>query len=221
MSKTAIVAVIVGIILILVIAYIVFSQPTPTLTPPSGEGPIGTATIAFIVLYTDGTQDIFESSKIYTGSLSVQPFSVIVGNKTIQQLTITVKARLETRGWQIISWASSVTQRVELYKAGQQVPLTSSTGNYPNTGTTWLNGQTMVLSSVSIPANQIESVMKTYGEGNYHLQAVAVISLQLISADNRGTTLSGGVYGGLDIAYKATGTNISALTIVSPLRPSP
>ncbi|MEM3875273.1 MAG: hypothetical protein QXU45_09115 [Candidatus Bathyarchaeia archaeon] len=181
-----------------------------------GQG--GAATLAFTVRFKDGTTQTFETTNIYSGKLSVVPLSLYVGGREIAGIDTDVKVRLNTGGRSVAQWTAKIAQRIEIYKSGQNTPLTSSTGRYEKSGIGWDDGEIKTVLSTPLTSETIESAIRQYsGDGDFYFQVVAQIALNVV-ADGEEHQLTGSGVGGITITMKGyQAMSMSAIVSVSPL----
>jgi len=191
-----------------------------TLNGGSSDESDNFASMAITVYFADGTLKTFESSTPYSGKLSTvtEPMSVYVGGQEITGIRVDCKVTLNDAPT-IKSWTSNVRQRMELYTSGQATPLTSSTGEFPNSGTSWLSGTTKTISTIEIPVGQVESAIASVGgNGVYNLQVVDEVTLTVTDSTGSQTTLTGSSVGSITLTYKDNSAmSITVNTQVLPL----
>jgi hypothetical protein len=164
--------------------------------PGTGSNVSGYTWIGYTVTFADGTtQDIRQSRP----SLSLFPFSISFDGKNLTQIRLDIKAEVDEGD--ITAWNTSTSLRVELYKKTEGTPKTSSTGNYTQSGSTWVSNTVKTICSFTVGITTLESVIRTYGDGAYLLQAQGTVSLTVTSGGSTFTLDTVTPAGGVDITY--------------------
>ncbi|VVB51595.1 Uncharacterised protein [uncultured archaeon] len=104
----------------------------------------------------------------------------------------------------------------------------SSTGTYTVNSGYWSDGETITLSDVTLytqkangPQPSIDSLLKTYGDGDWFFQVVSQVSKLSVTENNAGTVTYTAIQpaAGLDVTYSANNvaTNIAATIDHTPI----
>lgn len=180
----------------------------------SGSGAGSTAATSFVIYYADGSQQVIEAPN----KLEVYSATLVTGGREIMGIGVSTKLKLDTGGRTVSSWSSTISRRMEIYKAGVSTPLSSSTANYPSSGSSWANGEEKIVGQSVITSAQIEAAINQYsGTGTYTIQVVDNVQLQVSCSDGSQQTLTGTGVASLTIEYR--NYNAMSITVTSVITP--
>lgn len=149
-----------------------------------GANSTGYSAVSFRIFYTDGTYDDVTPTN---NGFSLVPMTVTYNGKQIQSVTINTNAVLV--GDAITSWSSNTAQRIEFYKAGENIPRTSSSGNYPASGASWASGSSKQIATTTLTGATIDSVVAGYGTGasDWSMQVTNTVTMNAVVGGVSGT----------------------------------
>ena len=173
--------------------------------------------LSFVIYYADGTQQVIDTPnklQVYTATLTS-------GGKAITGIGVTTKVTLDTGGRTVSSWNSTDNRRMEIYKAGETVPLTSSTATYPAKGYAWNNGEQKIIATSTINSDAIEGAIKQYaGTGTFVVQVVDQVSI-IVDTEAGSYVLSGTGVATLTIDFVSySSMSVVVSTAITPLSAS-
>ncbi len=170
--------------------------------------------IKFVIYYADGSQQVIETPnklEVYTATLSS-------GGRKITGIVVSTDITLDTGGRTVSGWNSTVSRRMEIYKVGVSAPLTSSTANYPASGSNWADGEKKTAIISQIGTLMIEGAVEQYGSGTYTIQVVDNVQLSVTCSDGTSSMLAGTGTATLTIEYLGySAMSITVTTAITPL----
>jgi hypothetical protein len=133
----------------------------------------GQAWFAFTVHFSDGTtQDINMNP-----TLSLFPLSITFEGKTVTQLDLLIRAKLDEDN--VGAWSAHASQHIEVYLKPETTPKTSSTGSFDTSGSSWTKGEIKTLISTQISGTTLDNLFKTYGSGDWLFQTTGYVNMTL------------------------------------------
>ena len=175
----------------------------------------GGAAVNFKVLFADGTSKEF---KVEPQTYSILPLVITVEGKEIASVEITVVANLKSSG--LTAWKTVTKQQIELYKKPDSSPKMSAPATLEKSGTTWISGETKVIAETTLSWQQIESVVQTYGDGDWLLQVNVSVELTATINGKSETSSASAPSGGIDFRYQGAGIESFTITLTSkPIYP--